>query len=118
LIQQYERDGFVILRNVIDEKLVKELQQHVSFLQKKYPKIPGEHFHHQIMRNDPFWVRVVTDQRLLDLAAVFGASFINPNEGVALFSSHYFCKPAKTGMAVLWHQDGKSHFLSLFIDSI
>jgi phytanoyl-CoA hydroxylase len=107
LVEQYHRDGFVILRDVIDERLIKECQQHIEFLQKKYPAIPGEHFHHPIMRNDPFWVRIVTDQRLLDLAALFGTPFIKSSEEVALFSSHYFCKPAKTGMTVLWHQDGK-----------
>ncbi|CAF4425639.1 unnamed protein product, partial [Adineta steineri] len=52
---QYHRDGFVILRNVIDDHLIKECQQHVDFLRNKYPAIPGEHLHHPIMRNDPFW---------------------------------------------------------------
>jgi hypothetical protein len=106
LVDQYNRDGFVIIRNVIDESLIKECQGHIEFLQKKYPSIPTEHFHRQMMRNDPFWIRLVSDQRLLDLATVFGAPFIKPNEGVALYASHYICKPAKTGMAVLWHQDG------------
>ena len=106
LLDQYDRDGFVIIRNVIDEGLINECQQHMEFLQKKYPTIPTEHFHHPMMRNDPFWIRLVSDQRLLDLAAAF-APFIKPDEGVALFSSHYICKPPKTGMAVLWHQDGK-----------
>jgi phytanoyl-CoA hydroxylase len=115
LVDQYHRDGFVILRNVIDDHLVKECQEHVDFLQKKYPTIPGEHLHHPIMRNDPFWVRVVSDQRLLDLAALFGTPFIKPHEGVALFSSHYFCKPARTGMTVLWHQDGNTLLPSFLI---
>ncbi|UJR32720.1 hypothetical protein I4U23_020179 [Adineta vaga] len=106
LVEQYHRDGYVILRNVIDDQLIKECQAHIDFLQKKYPTIPGEHFHHPIMRNDPFWIRLVSDQRLLDLAAIFGEPFIKPNDGIALFSSHYFSKPPKTGMAVLWHQDG------------
>lgn len=112
LFDQYDRDGYVIIRNVIDKRLIKECQQHIDFLQKKYPSIPGEHFHHPIMRNDPFWIRLVSDQRLLDLAAFFGSSFINPEQGVALFSSHYFAKPPKTGKKVLWHQDGQSSFFS------
>jgi len=29
----------------------------------------GEHYHHLIMRNDAFWVRVVSDPRLVSLAA-------------------------------------------------
>ena len=110
LVDQYHRDGFIILRDVIDDSLVKECQQHIEFLQKKYPSIPGEHFHHPVMRNDPFWVRLISDQRLVDLVTLFGKPFIKPDEGVALFSSHYLCKPPKTGMTVLWHQDGKCHF--------
>ena len=113
LVDQYHRDGYVIIRDVIDDRLIKECQQHIDFLQKKYPSIPGEHFHHPIMRNDPFWIRLVSDQRLLDLAAIFGTPFIKPEQGVALFSSHYFAKPAKTGMRVLWHQDGKSSFFPI-----
>ena len=118
LVDQYNRDGFVILRDVIDADLIRECQQHMDFLQKRYPSIPGEHFHHPIMRNDPFWIRLVTDERLLQLAGVFGAPFIQPDGPVALFSSHYFCKPPKTGMSVLWHQDGKSAFQNLHEEHI
>ncbi|CAF1365679.1 unnamed protein product, partial [Didymodactylos carnosus] len=106
LVEQYKRDGFVIIRNILDTNLIHECQQHIEHLQRKYPDIPSEHYHHIMMRNDPFWIRLVSDKRLLDLATVFGSPFIQEKEGVALFSSHYFCKPPKTGMAVLWHQDG------------
>lgn len=56
------------------------------------------------MRNDPFWVRVASDPRLLDVAQGL-APFLSDGN-IALFSSHYFLKPPRTGMAVLWHQDG------------
>ena len=62
-----------------------------------------EHFHHMVMRNDPFWVRLITDPRLTSLAKIF-ADFIDTD--LALFSSHYFIKQARTGKAVAWHQDG------------
>ncbi len=52
------------------------------------------------MQDDPFWYRLISDERLLDVAE----QFIGPN--IALFASHYICKPPKTGRAVLWHQDG------------
>ena len=51
------------------------------------------------MTHDPFWVRLVGDQRLLDIAKLF----IGPN--IALFASHYIAKPPGEGQAVLWHQD-------------
>lgn len=107
LVEQYNRDGFIVLRNVLDPQLIDECRQHVDFLLKKFPSIPQEHLHHPIMRNDPFWVRLVSDARLLDLATLLGSSFMPSTGDVALFSSHYFCKPPKTGMAVLWHQDGE-----------
>lgn len=101
--EQYEKDGYVILKNVIDADLVGEMSDHVEFIAKRFPDIPPEHYHHLIMRNDPFWVRVVSDHRLVDVAREL-ASFIG--DDVALFSSHYFCKMPHTGMPVLWHQDG------------
>ena len=51
------------------------------------------------MTHDPFWVRLVRDQRLLDIAKLF----IGPD--IALFASHYIAKPPGDGQAVLWHQD-------------
>ncbi len=50
--------------------------------------------------HDPFWVRLISDDRLLDIAE----QFIGPN--IALFASHYICKPPFDGQPVLWHQDG------------
>jgi hypothetical protein len=53
-----------------------------------------------LMTDDPFWVRLISDPRLLDIAEVF----IGPD--IALFASHYIAKPPYDGQAVLWHQDG------------
>ncbi len=100
-VQQYIDDGYVVLRDVIDADLAGEMSEHVDWLVKKYPDIPPEHLHHTIMRNDPFWVRVVSDPRLVSVAK----GFLGVPD-VALFSSHYFCKMPGTGMPVLWHQDG------------
>eukprot|EP00730_Choanoeca_flexa_P003821 TRINITY_DN11515_c0_g2_i1.p1 TRINITY_DN11515_c0_g2~~TRINITY_DN11515_c0_g2_i1.p1 ORF type:complete len:345 (+),score=55.76 TRINITY_DN11515_c0_g2_i1:37-1035(+) len=105
LRQQLDHDGFVIIRNVLDNTLVGELQSHVDYLTEKYPTIPTEHWHHCIMRNDAFWVRVCADHRLVEIAQEL-APFLQRSPGVALFSSHYFNKLPRTGKAVLWHQDG------------
>ena len=48
----------------------------------------------------PFWLHLVSDDRLLDIAE----QFIGPN--IALFATHYIAKPPHTGRAVPWHQDG------------
>lgn len=98
--EQYDRDGYAIFRDVIDEGLLEEARRHVDWLLARNPKLRPEHLHHWLMTEDPFWVRLVSDERLLDVAELF----IGPN--IALFGSHYICKPAGDGMAVLWHQDG------------
>jgi len=100
LKESYERDGYAIARNVLDEQLVGEAQSHVQWLIKKHPELRPEQFHNDLVKDDPFWVRLVRDSRLLDVAE----SFIGPN--MALFASHYICKPPRTGQQVLWHQDG------------
>jgi ectoine hydroxylase-related dioxygenase (phytanoyl-CoA dioxygenase family) len=96
----YQQQGYVIIKNVIDTELVEEARNHVEWLLKKHPGTRPEHLHHTLVANDPFWVRLVSDPRLLDVAELF----IGPN--IALFASHYICKPPREGQAVLWHQDG------------
>lgn len=83
-------------------ELLGEMQEHVDWLASRrfLQGLPPDHWHHPIMRNDPFWVRLASDSRLLDLAQ----RFLGPD--LALFSSHYFCKMPRVGREVPWHQDG------------
>lgn len=99
-LEQYDHDGFVIFRNIIDDDLIKEMNAHVEWLQARHPERALEQLGHDLMTNDPFWVRVVSDDRLVDIAQLF----VGPD--IALFASHYICKPAYTGQPVRWHQDG------------
>lgn len=96
----YDRNGYVIAREVIDRGLAEEACEHVRWLLKSHPDLRPEELHHNLMIGDPFWHRLISDERLLDLAEVF----IGPN--VALFATHYIAKAPKTGRPVLWHQDG------------
>lgn len=100
LREQYERDGYVIVRGVIDAGLIAEASEHVTWLQARHPSRAGEELTHELVAGDPFWVRLVSDGRLLDLAQ----QFVGPD--IALFASHYISKPPFSGRAVLWHQDG------------
>lgn len=59
-----------------------------------------EHLDTDLVATDPFWVRLVSDERLLDIAELF----VGPD--IALFASHYISKPPFSGKPVLWHQDG------------
>lgn len=96
----FDTRGFAIFRRVIDEALIREASDHVEWLQARHPDVRPEQLGHTYMRDDPFWLRLVSDDRLLDIAE----RFIGPDIG--LFASHYICKPAFSGQPVLWHQDG------------
>jgi phytanoyl-CoA hydroxylase len=100
LKRRYDEDGYLVFPNVLDPELVKHASDHVEWLRKKHPDLRPEQLHHQLMWEDPFWVRLVADSRLLDLVEIV----IGPD--IALFASHYICKPGGDGLPVLWHQDG------------
>lgn len=98
--QQYDRDGYAIYRQVIDPDLVAEASAHVDWLLRQNPELRPEQLHNNLMTQDPFWVRLVADDRLLDVAQ----AYVGPD--IALFASHYISKPPGDGQPVLWHQDG------------
>jgi len=98
--KQYGDEGYVIFRNVIDIDLILEASNHVEWLIKNNPGRRPETLGADLVADDPFWVRLIGDERLLDIAQ----DFIGPN--IALFASHYLSKPAGDGLPVLWHQDG------------
>jgi phytanoyl-CoA hydroxylase len=100
LREQYDREGWAVARGVIDDGLVQEAQSHVDWLLAKHPDLRPEALGHMLMTDDPFWVRLISDPRLLDVAQVF----LGPNIG--LFASHYIAKRPHDGQSVLWHQDG------------
>jgi phytanoyl-CoA hydroxylase len=99
-IDNFQRDGYAIFRNVLDAELIHEASNHVDWLQRRNPGLRPEKLDHQLLGKDPFWLRLVSDARLLNVAE----QFIGPH--IALFASHYFCKPPGDGQPVLWHQDG------------
>lgn len=100
VLNEYEKNGFAILRNVLDKELLTEAREHVEWLGRRYPHLRPEEYHHPLMRNDAFWVRLVTDKRLVNIAELI----LGPD--LACFTSHYVCKPPRDGRPVLWHQDG------------
>jgi phytanoyl-CoA hydroxylase len=99
-LDAYREDGYVVFRDVLDPDLLAEVDAHVDWLGRRHPELRGEQLGHELMRDDPFWVRLVSDDRLLDIAELF----VGPD--IALFASHYISKPAYSGQPVLWHQDG------------
>ena len=92
--------GFQIHRQVLDGALVTEARQHIQWLTEQHPELRPENFGHTLVADDPFWVRLVSDPRLLAIAAE------HIGVDIALFASHYIAKPPGDGQAVLFHQDG------------
>jgi phytanoyl-CoA hydroxylase len=99
-VDEYEKHGYTILRRVLDPQLIQETGKHIDWLLETNPERRPEQLAHTLMTKDAFWVRLVADHRLLDVAE----AFLGPN--IALFASHYICKPPGDGQPVLWHQDG------------
>jgi len=100
LQRRYDSHGYVVARQVIDPDLVAEGRAHVDWLMRRNPGLRPENLGHTLLGQDPFWVRLISDDRLLDVAQ----EFIGPD--IALFASHYIAKPPRDGQPVLWHQDG------------
>src|SRR4051794_38811339 len=91
LRERYDRDGCVVIPDVIDADLIREASDHVEWLRQRHPQLRPEQFSARLMVDDPFWVRLVADDRLLDIAE----RFVGPD--LALFASHYLCKPPFDG---------------------
>ncbi len=97
---QFDRDGYAVYDAVLDADLLAEASAHVDWLLARNPDLRPENLHLQLVKDDPFWVRLISDDRLLDIAE----EYVGPD--IALFASHYISKPPGDGHPVLWHQDG------------
>ncbi len=97
---KFDRDGYAIYEDVLDAGILAEASAHVDWLAKRNPGLRPENLDHQLVAEDPFWVRLISDERLLDIAE----HYLGPN--IALFASHYIPKLPEYGQPVLWHQNG------------
>ncbi len=98
--KRYDEDGYVVFRDVLDPELVAAANRHIDWLLARHPHLRPDELNHVLARSDPFWHRLISDPRLLDLAEVF------IGRDIALFATHYICKEPRSGRAVPWHQDG------------
>ena len=100
LKQEYDNNGYAIVRDLIKPELVSEVESHVHWLSKKYPDTRPEAFHHNLLVHDPFIHHLLDNKNLLDLIE----AIIGPD--IALFGAHYIAKKPHDGKPVGWHQDG------------
>ena len=69
--EHFEREGYTIYRNVLDAELVAAAGRHVEWLEARHPDTRPENLQQDLVEDDPFWLRLVSDPRLLDIAAQF-----------------------------------------------
>lgn len=100
LVQQYHERGYAIWRNVLDQSLMQEADQFVDWILARNPDTRPENLNSPLTRQEPFMLRLSADPRLLDLVS----AFLGPD--IALYGTHFLCKPPRDGKAVAWHQDG------------
>lgn len=99
----FAREGYAIVRETLgDDELLDELERFVDFLLEEYDADPirfsnatdgSEPVEH------PFWVRVASDKRVLDIVE----SVLGPN--IVHHHSTFFLKPPASGNPTKWHQD-------------
>ena len=68
----YDRDGYAIVRQVLDAALLRELDRHIDWLIERHPELEPEGLGHHLVADDPFWVRFLSDPHLLDIAEIAG----------------------------------------------
>ena len=96
----YDEEGYAIARRALDADLLTEANRHVDWLISKHPDLKTERLGHWLVPDDPFWLRLISDDRLLDIAE----QLIGPN--MALFAAADVVKRPGTGGKFAWHQDG------------
>ena len=94
LKRRYERDGYAIVKNVVDKEVADEIKSHINWLVKKYPKTRPEAFHHDMLIRDPFIHHLLHQKKILDNVQ----KIIGPD--IALFGAHYIAKKPFSGKPV------------------
>lgn len=98
----FERDGYAIVRDTLDEELLDDLDRFIDYLLETYDVGPVE-FTNATDGTEPvehpFWTRIASDDRILDaVEAVLGPNVVHHH-------SVFFLKPPNSGNRTKWHQD-------------
>ena len=107
-IEAYRREGFVVPEYRLPPAQLAEMRAALERLMEENPDLPPErliapHIPRAADKASPVYgafFRLASDPAILDL--VEGAA----GPDIVLWGSSVFCKPAGTGRAVPWHQDG------------
>lgn len=92
-MDHFERDGYAVVRSVVDAATLARAHQHLATL-------PGDALRTAPIEREPFFTEVVALPALVDLATRVLGHDVEP------FGCTYVVKPARTGLPTRWHQDG------------
>lgn len=101
-VADFRRDGFILYdKPVFEGKKFERLKSHFEVLLEKWVGWNKRSPEHMDVPHfaDPGLFEWLLDDQVLDLVE----PLIGPD--IALFSSHFICKPAKVGKRVPWHED-------------
>jgi ectoine hydroxylase-related dioxygenase (phytanoyl-CoA dioxygenase family) len=59
--EKYERDGYVVVKNVLDANLIEEVRSHIDWLLEKNPGTRPEQLHHTLMVDESKAVDIVLE---------------------------------------------------------
>lgn len=104
--KQYAEEGYAVFRRVLNEKSLNGINQHLEWLRRQPPHTATANLYAAPIECDPFWLKLVSNEKLLDIAELFVGS------DIVLFGANYVVKWAGDAMPVLWHQDAPNWRLS------
>ncbi len=115
LAMEYERNGYVVVRNLLNDKELTTIRQHIADVAAgRVPEFPNEDLEfeprsnpsappairkiNRCAQNDAVFMRLACNEKVLDIVE----QLIGPN--IKLYGSQCFMKPPG-GVAKPWHQD-------------
>ena len=107
LSSSYARDGFVVPDFRVPDALLREMRRSLDKLVEENPNVRPEHLvlrwggRDRALATHQAFLEYVKTPQILDLVE----SLLGPD--IICWGAHVFCKPAGTGLAVPWHQDGQ-----------
>ena len=107
LANTFARDGFVVPDFRASDGLLREMQRSVERLIAENPGVRPEHLvlrwggGERALPTHQAFLEYVKTPRILDLVE----EVLGPD--IVCWGAHVFCKPAGTGLAIPWHQDGQ-----------
>ncbi|MCW7763111.1 phytanoyl-CoA dioxygenase family protein [Photorhabdus luminescens] len=106
LYGEYDKNGYVIVKNAISDDLLRKLRNHFENTLIRHKNIPPEKWNFWLFDNDDEWLSLISHPEIISpVEKIIGPDIIH-------LGSHYWAKPPKVGNKVSWHQDGAYYSLS------